>query len=520
MRTSIRTAAKSQEDKLISNARKIGEDFEILLPQCLSKKCIVCPFSKTRKKMEKIQEHKDDRGKLNWAARWGDQFSRAYAATLLLALDNKAPRLAVAKYPFGDVAYAYRGGVKKENLIGTQYFDDPHLRLMSFVDIVRKKSIHIYSIEDGLLCTGKEDALPKQFIEAAPALLNIVVRKNNGGYSCQHSSSKNEERGEVLTHLKIRLHDFSILLCSDCAKGHESHTMATLSQHILIPNQENSFKIRVVWRPRCAKTKKCQVCVFDKEISGNKELLEKYISGAISDYQLITECLSENAQALADSRVFVNENNCYGEDVESFIASLKPNTEEENALRLVLSKTEKGIVGDKISPSKILADNWDEFGEDVLSDIVGDKEMAKEIYKKTLSMKDNPSQILKEASTSLKQRQILSKLPVYKTLPPTAEFADEVARAYKTGGADETLRQIEKRKTNDVKIKSVAYAFLLYFGKGTDKKWQYSKIEIECAHFLKDYVKQLLESEPSDYHENLQNVLAASGSTEIIKNVE
>ena len=517
MRTSIRTATKSQEEKLISNAKKIGEDFEMLLPQCLSK-CIVCPFSKSRKKMERIQQCKEDRGKLVWSSRWGGPISRAYAATLLLALDSKAPRLAVAKYPFGDVAYVYRGGVKKENLIGIQYFDDPHLRLIGFIDVARKKNVHIYSTDDGLLCTGKENVLPKQFVDAAIPLLKILTNKSDNTYSCKHLL-ENEGDG-VSPHLKIKLGGFKFLICTDCAKESETHTIATINQRMLIPHQEESFKLSVIWRPKCAKAKKCPVCAFDKEINGSSELLRRYISGEISDHQFITECLNKNTQTLAESGIFVNDNNCYGDDTDSFIMSLKPNIDEENALRTILNKIKNGVIGDKVTPGKILADNWDEFGEDVLFDIVKDRETAKEIYKKTLPMKDNPSQILKEASTSLKQRQILSELPMYKILPPIAEFADEVARAYKTGGADEALRLIEKRKTNDIKVKSVAYAFLLHFGKGADKKWQYSKIEIECAHFLKDYVKQLLESEPSDYHENLQNVLAASGSTEIIKNVE
>jgi hypothetical protein len=517
MRTSIRTASKTQEEKLISNAKKVSEDFEVLLPQCLGK-CIVCPFSKSRKKMGRIQQCKDDRGKLAWFSRWGDPLSKAYAATLLLALDSKAPRLAVAKYPFGDVAYAHRGGVKKEIIIGIQYFDDPHLRLIGFIDIVRKKNIHIYSIGDGLLCAGKESVMPKQFVDTVISLLKILTNKSNDTYSCRHLLKN--EGDNIPPHLKIKLAGSNFLVCMDCAKESETHTIATINQRMLIPHQEESFRLSVVWRPKCAKAKKCPVCAFDNEIGGGRELSEKYISGAISDHQFITECLNKNIQTLAESRTFVNENNCYGEDAELFIASLKPNVEEANALRLVLSRTKKGIAGDKISPSKILADNWDEFGEDILFDIVKDRETAKEIYKKTLSMKDNPSQILKEALASFKQKRILSELPRYKTLHPIAEFADEIARAYKTGGTDEALRLIEKRKTNDIKVKSVAYAFLLHFGKGSDKRWQYSKIEIECAQFLEDYVKKLLESEPDSYHDSLQKILIASGSTEIIKKDE
>ena len=55
-------------------------------------------------------------------------------------------------------------------------------------------------------------------------------------------------------------------------------------------------------------------------------------------------------------------------------------------------------------------------------------------------------------------------------------------------------------------------------GKGKDKKWKYSQIEIEYGEFLKDYSKKLLDSKPKEYHRTLQELLTASGSSENIDN--
>ena len=113
------------------------------------------------------------------------------------------------------------------------------------------------------------------------------------------------------------------------------------------------------------------------------------------------------------------------------------------------------------------------------------------------------------------RQKILSQLPEYKSLPSLAKFVDNAARTYKTFGEKKTLLELKKVPDNP-KGKSIAYAFLLVFGKGKDKKWKYSQVEIEYGEFLKDYVKKLLDSKPNRYHTALQELLTASGSSENI----
>ena len=102
-------------------------------------------------------------------------------------------------------------------------------------------------------------------------------------------------------------------------------------------------------------------------------------------------------------------------------------------------------------------------------------------------------------------------------MPPLAKFVDNIVRTYKTFGKKEALAEIKKRPDNP-KGKSIAYAFLLVFGKATDKKWQYSPVEVEYGEFLKDFAKKLLDSEPKKYHKSLQELLTNSGSSENVDN--
>jgi hypothetical protein len=62
----------------------------------------------------------------------------------------------------------------------------------------------------------------------------------------------------------------------------------------------------------------------------------------------------------------------------------------------------------------------------------------------------------------------------------------------------------------------VAYAFLLTLGKESSKKWQYDRNEIDFANFLQDKAEALLKAKPGEYHEALQALLSATGSTERI----
>jgi hypothetical protein len=104
---------------------------------------------------------------------------------------------------------------------------------------------------------------------------------------------------------------------------------------------------------------------------------------------------------------------------------------------------------------------------------------------------------------------------VYKSLPPLATFADTVARTYMTFGEKKALVEI-KNHPDTPKAKSIAYAFLLALGKGTEIKWKYSKEEIDYGEFLQGYAKKLLTVGPEQYSLVLQELLTVSGSSETI----
>jgi len=182
-------------------------------------------------------------------------------------------------------------------------------------------------------------------------------------------------------------------------------------------------------------------------------------------------------------------------------------------LEHILKNVDEPVILENVTSNKVLEKFWKDHGLDAISSLIDDDEMAKKFF----SLDDTPSDILELVFNYNERQQILSKLPKYKNLPKLAKFIDNVVRTYKTFGVKEALAEIKKRP-DDPKAKSVAYAFLLAFSKGKDKKWQYSQVEIEYGEFLKNFAKDLLNSDPDKYHKALKDLLTSSGSSEDIDN--
>jgi hypothetical protein len=201
----------------------------------------------------------------------------------------------------------------------------------------------------------------------------------------------------------------------------------------------------------------------------------------------------------------------YGNNVRKFVEALNPKEHEKLALEFILNKMEEPLIVSKVTPNKVLEMFWNRYGREFIDSVIEDKEMAKSFF----SLNDTPSNILASVFEYRERQKILSRLPRYNSLPPLAHFADSIARTYKTFGREKALLEIKKRPDNP-KGKSLAYAFLLALGKGKDTKWQFSKEEIEYGEYLREYAKNLLETEPKKYSKSLQELVSACGSSERI----
>ncbi len=502
MRSFARTAPKSQEKHLIENAKKLQEDPFLILPTCTGESSRY--FQKLRKQLTKIHRYCNDEKKLEKLAH-KKGLDGALAGTYLLAISEKAPYLAALSFPTGDITYAQRGKADKQKLIAVQHFDDPVFRLCGMKDIVFKKKLHVYSWDDGYVCSGKDAQPPSEFIEFIIKTLGMVPGPNM--VRCPHISAETAQKKEYLSLNYLRIDwmpaQMIIALCENCAKS-TKNTMFTISKYILQPNLSDDFNVEVI-----TQVGKHDVLSETQHASHRQD----YLCGRLTDCEFIRRIAKSQEEHVkqAEEKIYVLDGVSFGTDAAGFIEALQPNAYQKEALAFFLQKNQEPLIVSKTSPGKILDRLWGQYGSEFLETILGDAEMAASLFK----LDETPDNIITLAFEYKQRKMILSRLPVYQSLPPLARFADTVARTYMTFGEKKALTEI-KNHSDDPRAKSIAYAFLLALGKGSDVKWKYSKEEIDYGEFLQDYAKKLLMVEPEHYSTTLQGLLTASGSSETI----
>ncbi|MEW5760118.1 MAG: hypothetical protein AB1779_05075 [Candidatus Thermoplasmatota archaeon] len=487
IRTGARAATKVQEKELFDKAKLLADKPELLLPECIGS-CWLCPFKRLKKKLLKISKFKDNKKKLMGYADSGEETAMAYASLLLLPHSERAMFLGVAKTPYGNVAFARRGKAKKEKLIGVQYFDNQNLRLMYILDYVKKRKLHIYSLKDKLVCSGKVGKPPKEFIDDVISV-------------CKHS------KNATTPLLQIDIGGYKFKRCSLCVKDGKNTFINVFSKYAS-PSPKKEFDVNADIKLNCKS--KCEKCILPESFI-SKEEKEKYFKGELNDAQLLNMQIEEFRNKAKEKGILMIGDECYGKNEKEFVFALGCNEEEKVAIIEVLSSV-GGIFIEEKSPGKLISMYWQDYGKDMLKRLVCDENLAKDILKKFGKL--TPTQILKEAIEEKRRISIVSSLPKYSELSIHAKFCDELAKVYRMRGADEILRIIDREHGKDIKINAIAFAFLLALGKEGGKEWKYDKVETELGIYLKEYAKKLLECLPEEYNNALQALLHASGLIE------
>jgi len=516
IRSGARASTKAQEKALIEKGDKLLKNPDLAFPSC-DGSCWFCLFKGGRRSLDKVRKFAENEKMLERLAESGNDFSKAYAALLLLRKQGKVPYLFAVKSPFGEIAYAIRGNVKKERLIGMQHYDHPKARLIAVMDIVRDRKLHIYSFEDRMVCTGRHGTPPPGFLDYVVSQLKTDLEKHGGDHLCHHLKEAAGRKGfGSVPKLEIEWIPAGAKLqfCERCARPGEN-TLLTMLTFMAIPNPRAEFSFHAQGGFECIG--KCEACrIPDTDM--DKETAEKYLHGELDDKKLIDLQTMKGIVKIRDgqTRIYLLGRKCYGKDLKRFIDAMNPNEEERVGLETILRRVKGPVIVEGETAAVMLESFWQEHGEAAMEAVCGDKEVACELIEKYEGTKMGPSQLLKEAIACVKQKEIIARLPVYAKLPAVARFADEMARIYFTRGKEDTARAIEKYTTEDSSVKSTAFALLLAMGIEANKSWQYMIHEVEFADYLRPAAEKFIRSTPEDYHRNLQALLSATGSTEVI----
>ena len=489
----IRVATKVQEKEIKETALKLKKNPLMVLPECQSE-CRKCYFKGLKTKIEKIKDA-DEKKLAKYAS--GKDLSAAIAGTILLA-DSKISYFAAKK--IGDTTYVYarKGKARDEKLLAVQNFKDPHIRMLGIMDIVSKKKIYVYSIQDKMICKGKDATPPKEFI---PFVMKKMGLENG---MCRHMLKDKKK-----THIKIKWipAGVEIKICEECASR---NTIMEMTKYFYSPNIEKEFKAEVEGKfVSCHK--KCDKCFIEEAIEKQTDD-SYYIQGKIDDKKFIENWYKKvqwNIEKLHEG-VFILDGICYGKDIDAVIEKMKPSKWEEMALRYILEKIDRPLIMENATSNKILSKYWGEYGDKII------KTMAGDAWEKIESKNLMPSEILERAYAETEKQKVLKDLPAFKSLPPLAEFADKIARAYRIGGYKEAIRVIHDEEM-DVKKKAIAYAFLLAFNKAEGEEWKYSDMEKDFGRNLMKYAAELIEKKGEEYEKALQEMLTMTGSTKKIR---
>jgi len=473
-----KTAAKSEQKKLISRIKELKNNPKLLLPKTPSGSQAEEVYSKVLKEMELAKEHYENPpsffSKL-MGARVKDQLAKAYGASLNI-LDSGAPVMAIARFPHGEVNYVQRGsGVSKEKLIGVQNY---HHRLWSrfaHLDYVKKYKFFMYVLEKGLVCSDTSPKYPKILWEEACKSLKI----KKGGDDLQGIKIRCKSLGEQAT-----------LPTKKVSKSKENSYSHFLKNQVAF-EQDIDFEISVL--------------TFLSDIITDipADLFSDYKQGIASDSDLWNAIIGFQKEKIKslDEQYFIISNKVISK--EELIGKISNNKIDQAIVEDILKDCEDTIIMDNFTLSAFTEYTWESAGRDIV-DRINSKKLKN--YNG-----ENSLELLRELYNKIVKDSLTSEFPRFKSLSEPLKLIDDVVRLLKSGEKENSIKSIEDLSSNNNMTKSVSWAALICLNATSSRAWKYSKEEQSLGESLKDLVQRLIDCKPSEYLEILEEISSRIG---------
>ncbi|MDR2866070.1 MAG: hypothetical protein LBV13_01495 [Methanomassiliicoccaceae archaeon] len=487
-----RHAPKRLEGEFMAMAKTLSEDPGVLRPKCAGG-CRKCHFDGTFSDIAKLERFKGSAEALNKVAqRDGDDIVKAYAGTISIYAAGTVPCLASVKLAGEDVPFILRGRVGNDKLIGMQYYDDPQKRLLLYNSLAKKKKLHLYSLNDELVCSDRPN-MPKDYL--LDLFYETPYDLGDDSVDCRHVSD-----GTLV--IRILSLKEEVRICSDCAK--DVSTLQYLISRLVAIDPLDDFEVSVEHRYHASKDGNADKITDD--------VLKQYAVGKITDRGILDLILRGKKKDLTSSGVsaYMIDKKHYGSDLNAFINDLKGTDKEKEVLKAYLSKNSKAVILKSDRMSEALSSLWKDGAKDIL--IIASSE---EVVNKMGDLsKLFPSQAIEDAVVGQMSLSIAAKIPEMKRLGPIGKLADRFARSMKAGGAALLIKDIEFASLKDSCSKAVARAFILSSKIDHKFSWKWNSEEESLAQFLRPFVDRLISAEGKDYVDAMELLLTASGSGE------
>ena len=487
-----RHAPKRLEGEMMAMSKKLSEDPGILRPKCAGD-CRKCHFDKTFAEIAKLEKLKGSAEALNkMSQRGGDDIVKAYAGTISIYASGVVPPMTAAKLAGEDVPFILRGSVGNDKLIGMQYYDDPQKRLLLYNSFAKKKKLHMYSLNDILVCSNMTN-MPEDY------LLDLFYETpydfGEDRVDCGHVSD-----GTLVIHIKSLKEN--VRICSDCAS--DVSTLQYLISRMIAIDPLDDFEVSVEHKYHAAKEGDAD------KITG--DMLKQYAYGRITDRGIVDTILRGKRKDLTSSgeSAYIIDTKHYGPDLDAFMRDLKGTDKEKELLKAYLVKNKRAVILKSDRISEALSSVWRDGGREILvmasSETVVDKmgDISRLV----------PTQAITDAVNGQMSLLVSEKVPEIKGLGPIGKLADKFARSVKAGGAVLLKKEIDSASLKEVRSKALARAFVLSSKINEKFVWKWSAEEEDLAKFLLPFVDRLIAAEGREYVAAMENILAASGSGE------
>jgi len=504
---------RHQAGKLQDRMEVLREDPALLLPECRHEGR--CFRSGVEKKLRRVAKHADSKLRLRRLARRGPNLSRAFAGALDVRHGDAPDAFLSIKNPFGgaEVKFAARGNARRETQAGVQNYTDPGLRLLAFRDFAEgMRGSYLFTTADGFFCTGREPKPPQEWFAERAAQVRPPLSKEGDDFVCPHLrgglDAAPRDRDE--THLTVKWAQATSAsrLCRTCVS--DANLTLEARKYAIGPKLNDQIEVLVELRPKCAE--KGPKCHFEGRVDLPEEARTSFLAGKHTDAEAIEKGLAharEDIEGKSGGYVLAG-GECLGNDVGSIIERLGAEDEVAKAVGAALKDADKDIVIDALTSSKLLAKFMEDRGEEILEAACGDGQVAKRVFKEAKA-NEAPATLIARAAKLARHEAIESELPALEGMADAPAVADRAARAYRRGGEDAALREIDSGRTKGPGPASVSWALLCALDKARGREWQFSKIEVERGQHAKDKAKRLLSCTGKDYADALAAFMSAVG---------
>jgi hypothetical protein len=497
---SVRSGSQKIAEEIVDSARAVRDDPEQAVPECKGSCPLFCYFKRARKAVDRRHGMIGDDDKLERWSNWGNKLGRAYAVALRIAEQgpDALEFFRNVRTHAGEVPIAPWGNAPALAHVGMQHHLDRGLRLLKTVPFLSEGEV-VYATPDGLVCA--HDAEPpaetvEMLVDGLP-----VERASPNLARCPHVHDEFTDG----TYIQISWPSagLRIRVCDECSPG---NLLATMQQVMVTPDPLDIVDVDVSL-PKLRNPS--GDAAPQVEIDLPRSVLQAYVNGEQDDEGLIEEAKKARYYQLRQRNepLVVQGKMVHEPPFERFVDELDPPEPQRSLVEAALERLQRPIVLERGTPVEVLEQLWEEKGEAILVAVVGEE--GRELYDPFADANDI-EQLLDRVRRKQAEQRVASELPSYERVPEPVDLAHETAKRLIGEGRDSVQQLLSSAPDPDKRAIGLALVEALDLPSRT---WTVDGRTEDQADHLVPYVEDLLEARGEDYHEALQQLLKATGST-------